>query len=168
MGRNLSLPRPLRISKEQKRELEIIANRRSTPLQISKRANILGLVEQGHPYSVIAKEVKLSLNTVKAWRQRWDELEEELIEVQDELGVEAAMLSFLQDKARSGQPKKFRETAVKQLVALACDKPSNHGLEMTNWTYEMLAQIAKEKNIVTSISKSHVRFLLKNTAITTA
>ena len=44
----------------------------------------------------------------------------------------------------------------------------NHGLQMTDWTYETLSVIAQEKGIVESISKSHVRLLLKNTAIATA
>jgi putative transposase len=168
MGRNLSVPAPIKISKEQKSELHRIATARSTPLQISKRASVLRLVEERTPYSVIAKEVNLSLNTVKKWRRRWDEYEEEINEAQDQIGIAAALFSFLQDKSRSGQPKKFTETQVKQIVALACDKPINHGLEMTNWTYEMLAHVAQEKNIVANISKSHVRFLLKNTAFTTA
>lgn len=168
MGRTLKIPSPLTITESQKIELNRIATARTTPLQISKRANILRLTAKGVPYSVTAVKLEISLNTVKLWRKRWDEFLSEINEAQDQIGIEAALLSFLQDKIRSGQPRKFSDIQVKQIVSLACDRPTNHGLIMNEWTYETLAAVAQEKNIVPSISKSHVRLLLKNAEVTTA
>lgn len=168
MGRNLSIPAPLNMSETQKVELQKIASGRSTPLQISKRARILLLTSEGVPYSTTAKKVEVSLNTVKTWRKRWDEFEQEIDEAARQLGLCDTLRLFLKDRARSGQPKKFSDAQIKQIVALACDKPASHGLQMTDWTFETLTLIAQQKGIVQSISKSHVRLLLKNTALATA
>lgn len=168
MGRKLSVPPVLNISEAQKSGLQKIATARSTPLQISKRVSVLLLISEGTPYSVAAKETKLSLNTVKSWRKRWDEFKTEIDEAEQQMGLEVALQSFLQDKARSGQPRKFSDLQIKQIVAMACDKPTTHGLPMTDWTFETLAVTAQEKGIVESISKSHLRLLLKNTTVATA
>jgi hypothetical protein len=53
-------------------------------------------------------------------------------------------------------------------MSLACDKPENHGIRVTTWTQEMLAEVAKSKGLVESISRAQVGRILKNTPVTTA
>ena len=168
MGRKKSAPRAINLGTEQRDTLRQIAKGRSTPLQISKRAKILLLTEDGMPYVDTAKEVKVSLNTVKLWANRWEEHREEISVVQQNLGAKHTLLVFLNDKPRSGQPRKFSDAQVDKIVALACDKPSDYGLVMDKWTYETLVEVAIEKGIVSSISKTHLRLLLKNAPVTTA
>jgi len=48
-----------------------------------------------------------------------------------------------------------------QLIALACENPQDYGLEITDWTYEMLAKTAIAKMIVETISPSHLGKILK-------
>ncbi len=48
-----------------------------------------------------------------------------------------------------------------QIVALASEKPQDHGIEMTNWTHEMLAKIAIAQGVVRKISSRHVGNILK-------
>ena len=91
----MSVPLPLTIMESQKIELNRIATARSTPLQVSKRANILLLTAKGVPYSVTAVKLEISLNTVKLWRNRWDELLSKMNEVEDQIGIEVALFSFL-------------------------------------------------------------------------
>ena len=76
--------------------------------------------------------------------------------------------AVLSDKARSGKPKKFTLSQEQQIVSLACDKPENHGIIMTDWSQEMLAKVAVSKGLVESISQVQVGRILKKTAITTA
>lgn len=167
MGRKIELTPKLRMTELQHLGLKKIVSRPTSVQQDSKRAKILLLGFTGEAHSVISKEVGVSVNTVKLWRNRWDEVYEELFRLETAKEIEQGLLVFLKDLPRSGTPAKFTEFQKKQIVALACDKPINHQLEMTDWTYEMLALTAKTKGIVDSISESHVRLILKNAAITT-
>jgi len=168
MGRPISIPSCLKLSALQIDILEKISTRHLTGQQISKRAKILLLASVGKPHSVIHRELKVSINTVKSWRKRWENAEVELSEIDSERELEPALLLFLKDLPRPGKPNKFTEVQRKQIVALACDKPINHGLEITDWTFEMLSLTAQSKGIVEKISKSQVRRILKNAAVTTS
>ena len=168
MGRSVSIPSGLKISAMQYAVLEKISTRHLTGQQISKRAKILLLASKKTPHCVIHRELKVSINTVKSWRRRWEKIEAELFELETEKEIESALLLFLKDRPRPGQPRKFTEVQRNQIVALACDKPTNHGLEMTDWTFEMLSLTAQAKGIVEKISKSQVRQILKKSALTTS
>lgn len=168
MGRPLSIPPELKMSKLQIEAFETISTRHLTGQQISKRAKILLLASESKPHSVIQRELNVSVNTVKSWRKRWEQVEPELSQINSKQEMESALRLFLKDLPRPGQPKKFSEAQRNQIVALACDKPSNHGLEITDWTFEMLSLIAQSKGIVEKISKSQVRLILKKSALTAA
>lgn len=55
-----------------------------------------------------------------------------------------------------------------KLWVYSCDKPENHGIGMTDWSQEMIAQVAQTKGLVTSISRAQVGRILKKTHVTTA
>ncbi len=168
MGRKLAIPRKLPMSTLQHSVLSKIVARHSTPQQLCKRIKILLLASQGQPHSVIHRELGVAVNTVKSWRNRWEGSYDEFSQIKDESDLTTALLLFLKDLPRSGVPPKFTEAQRKQIVALACTKPTNHGIEMTEWTHEMLALTAQSKGIVDKISKSHVRLILKNGAPATS
>ena len=167
MGRKLAVPSKLLGTKLQIRAIKKIATRHTTPLQISKRAKILLLGFACKPHSVASKELDVSINTIKSWRKRWGEAYEELSEIETEVDLTKALHLFFKDLPRPGKPNKFTQAQRKQIVALACDQPTDHGIEMTEWTNEMLALTSQAKGIVDSISKSQVRRILKNGAVTT-
>ena len=167
MGRRISIPICLKMSASQSQILAKISTRHLTGQQVSKRAKILLLASTGEPHILIHQQLNVSVNTVKSWRRRWEDIEEELSEIESDQELERALLIFLTDLPRPGKPQKFTEVQRKQLVALACDKPTNHGLEITDWTFEMLSLTAQSKGIVEKISKSQVRRILKNAALTT-
>ena len=75
--------------------------------------------------------------------------------------------NVIKDAPRSGAPKKFTLAQEQAIVALACSKPRDYGIEMTDWNMEMLCNVAASKQIVESISTSQVSRLLKNTNLTT-
>jgi len=68
---------------------------------------------------------------------------------------------ILKDKPRSGTPKRITLEAEELIVALACGKPENHGIQMSQWTHEMLAHVAKIEAIVDQISPRHIGNILK-------
>lgn len=168
MGRKIAPAPILPMTGLQYSLLEKIVSRHTTGQQQSKRAKILLLASKGQAHFTIHQTLGVSVNTVKSWRNRWDEAYEEICKAETETGLSKALLLFLKDLPRPGTPNKFTEAQRKQIVALACDKPGNHQLEMTGWTHEMLAITAQAKGIVDSISESQVRRVLKNTAVTTA
>lgn len=168
MGRKIAPSTKLPMTKLQCASLEKIVSRHNTSQQKSKRAQIILLGSQGQAHSIVSQILNVSINTVKKWRLRWTNAYKELSEIELEKDLLQALLLFLKDLSRPGTPAKFTESQKKQIVALACDKPINHQIEMTDWTYEMLAITAQAKGIVASISESHVRLILKNTTLTTS
>lgn len=62
--------------------------------------------------------------------------------------------SFLKGGLRSGTPKKFSISQEQAIVALVCGKPKDYGIQMTDWTMEMLCNVSRSKKIVESISTS--------------
>lgn len=117
----------------------------------------------------ITRDLKLSYNTVKTWRNRWTLLYPAILTFEQGLSGEgvsdgilmAKILSYLEDAPRPGAPKTFTLAQTQQIIALACQKPSEHGIEMTTWTHEMLAHVAQSLGIVETISSRYVGILLK-------
>jgi transposase len=117
----------------------------------------------------IVRDLSISYNTVKTWRTRWTEFYPAILTYEKGLTGEGVsdsaliikILSYLEDAPRSGAPKTFTLSQTQQIVALACQKPTEHGIEMTTWTHEMLAHVAMSKGIVESISSRYVGVLLK-------
>lgn len=168
MGRKLSNPKALKMTNLQYDIIYEIATRPTTTLKMSKRAHVLLSGYEGKPYSVISQELGINLNTVKSWQKRWISELGNLSELKTGANLRKAMLLFFKDLPRTGKPKKFTVAQEKQIIALACDQPINHNIEMANWSHEMLALTAKTKGIVKSISSAQVGRILKNRAITTA
>jgi transposase len=130
----------------------------------------------GHSNGKIVRDLSVSYNTVKSWRSRWTIFYPALLlaekgPTEEGLSDSALMvkiLSYLEDSPRSGAPKRFTLSQTQQIVALACQKPNEHGIEMTNWTHEMLAQVAISKGIVDRISSRYVGVLLKKKPTSTS
>ena len=126
--------------------------------------------------SQIKRDLSISLNTVKTWRLRWTQHYCRLSNFemgQDNKGVSdhelvCEMLNILEDLPRSGAPKTISLSQQEQIVALACEEPSQFGLPITNWTHEMLAQVAINQDIVKTISSRYVGTLLKKKPTSTA
>ena len=65
----------------------------------------------------------------------------------------------LSDAPRSGVPRKFTDSQIVRLQALACERPENYGLPFTAWTHVELAK--QEKKIGIDISPSRFGVILK-------
>lgn len=131
------------------------------------RIRILLMCEKGVSNYRISKELKMSVNTVKKWRDKWIDCHVSLEGISGK-EMEAILERIISDAPREGCPKKFQMHQEKAIVALACGLPRDHGIEMTDWTLEMLARVSKSQGIVESISTSQLSRLLKNRGVTTA
>ena len=62
----------------------------------------------------------------------------------------------------AADPPKFSAEQVTQILALACEPPQDSGRPVTHWTPRELAEEAKQRGIVRSISPRQVGRFLKD------
>ena len=167
---------PIEMSPRHQELLMQLSRNHSTAQQIAKRARILIQASQGVSNSQIRRDLSIAYNTVKNWRKRWESVYASLLVY--EKGVDGQgvtdkelterLIAILQDEARSGAPTVISLAQLEQLVALACEKPSDYGIERTDWTYDLLAETAISQGIVESISGAWLGTLIKKNAAPTS
>lgn len=154
------------------REYEVIQRynqKRSITHHYKIRSSIILRASKGESNQQIARDLNISYNTVKSWRKRWQHHYEQLTAYQigasgdgvSDSELLAKILDILTDVPRSGAPKRITLSEEQQLIALACEKPEDHGIPMTQWNREMLAKVAMAEGIVEKISPRYVSELLK-------
>lgn len=144
-------PRPVHLNETEQKELQQLANRPTTPQQIARRAQIILLASEGKNHRQIARELNISRDMARTWRERWLESCERQV----------PMGKRLQDAERIGAPLTFSAEQVIQLFALACEKPGESERPISHWTARELADEMVKRGIVKSISPRHVRRLLE-------
>jgi putative transposase len=85
---------PIRLSETEKADLERLLRRSSTPQQIALRAKIILRASSGEGHGEISRGLGITKDTSRLWRNRWIELSECAISVEERL----------EDAARSGTP----------------------------------------------------------------
>lgn len=130
-------------------ELESLARARKAPLRSVQRACIVLAAAEGDSNAQIARDLGLHLDTVRTWRGRFA----------------AAGMKGLVDRPRSGRPPVFAATVVAGVKALACALPAEHGLPLSRWSCQDLADEAVARGITETVSGSTVRRWLAADAI---
>jgi transposase len=169
LGRGKAPAKAISMTTLQKALLEREFRKRTTQKQFSTRIDLLLRASQGQSNSQIARDLALTLPTVRAWRRRWESHYEQLCEYEEEMKEHGlsehnylqVLLSLLRDLPRSGTRKQISLEQEQQIVALASEKPADYGVEMTGWTHEMLAKVAIAQGIVEKVSSRHVGNILK-------
>jgi putative transposase len=64
-------PAELRLSEEERNELKGLVQRHSTPQQLAKRGRMIRASAEGKRNAEIARELEVSVDTVRSWRMRW-------------------------------------------------------------------------------------------------
>jgi len=139
----------IKLIDEERKSLQTLVQKHSAKQSVVMRAKIILLVDDGLQNQEIAKKLSIRNNTVSIWVARWLE------------STDRAAEDRLQDAPRPGAPDKFTPEQLCQIIAIACEKPEDHGRPMTHWTHRELAEVVIEKGIVDSISASHLGVLLK-------
>jgi hypothetical protein len=88
------------------------------PYRDKVRARIVLLALDRWPNAAIAREVGISVDTVRTWRGRFAE----------------HGLAGLADRARSGRPARFTPVQVAQVKSLACRLPATVGAPLARWS----------------------------------
>ena len=147
------------ITERQQDVLKEISHSTTSALRLIQRAKIILLAFAGQDNQDIAKAVGLHRGAVAKFRRRWAKAWKKLILIEcqeSRAGLRRAMETVLADAPRSGNPGKFTPEQITLILALACEPPEQSGRPITHWTYAELADEAKQRGIVASISPSQV------------
>src|SRR5437763_8589583 len=104
-------PAELTISREERKDLEELVRRHSTPQQLAKRGRVILGAAAGKRNAEIARELAVSVDTVRSWRGRWISLQ----------GVPLSELSVaerLTDVPRPGKPSQITAQQRCQMMAM--------------------------------------------------
>jgi transposase len=128
-------------------------------VRLAQRAEVVLRAFAGEENQVIAAAIDLDPTAVGMWRRRWVKAWPKLIQLEcteTEAAFRRVLADVLSDAPRSGKPGKFTPEQITQILALACEPPEQSGRPITHWTYQELADEAKKRGIVASISESQV------------
>lgn len=133
----------VRLTPEEKRELEALTSGGSAKVRRLKRALILLGADAGETDEVIAAKVRVHPLTVERIRKRF---------------VEESLEAALSERPRLGKPRLLSGRQEAYLVALACSQPPEG---RAKWSMQLLADQLVELGVVGRISDETVRRALK-------
>lgn len=145
-------PDPLSLTNVERNELERFVRRHSTGQQMALRGGIILEANAGKNNSQIARELGVSVETVRAWRTRW-------LALQPVAASDLSVQDRLSDIPRSGRRSQITAEQTCQLIAMACEQPKERPI--SQWTGREIADEAMARGIIKQISPRHAARLLK-------
>lgn len=149
----------LQITERQQAVLRQIVAAPTSPVRLVQRAEIILRAFAKEANQAIAAAIDLDPTAVGMWRRRWVKAWPKLIQIEcaeTQAAFRRAIEDVLSDRPRSGNPGKFTPEQVTQILALACEPPEQSGRPITHWTCKELADEAKKRGLVASISEAQV------------
>jgi putative transposase len=137
------------LSAEERSELQRLIRSHSTPQQLALRARMIVLGDDGVGVGETAERLGVWRKGVSFWRARWL------------AGGGESAAERLADAPRSGAPATITPEQICAIVALACERPEESGVPISQWSASDLAREAVRRGIVTSISPRSVGRFLK-------
>ena len=150
-------PRLINLTDVERQGLELLVRRCSTGQQKVIRARIVLQAADGKNNQEIVRDLNVSVDAVRLWRQRWLDLQPISL---DDLTIE----DRLDDLPRAGKSSRFTANQICQIEKLACEKPENSGRPISQWTGREIAEEIKKRGIVDKISPRYASRLLKKGA----
>ena len=147
-------PPTIELADAEREALDELVRRRSTAQQIVLRARIVLAAAEGKNNAQIARQLDVSIDMVRLWRERWLTLQPASLE-------DLSAAGRLRDASRPGAPRRITDEQICQIVQLACDAPERSGRPISQWTGREIAEEIKERGIVDKISGRHAARLLK-------
>ena len=145
-------PAELQLTEEERNELEAMVRRHSTPQQLAKRGRMILGAADGKRNAQIARELGVSVDTVRKWRMHW-------LEVQAVALADLDVSARLSDLQRPGRPSQITAEQTCQFVALACEQAKERPI--SHWTGREIAEEVMARGIIKYISPRHATRLLK-------
>jgi len=135
----------IKLKKEERRFLQEFLKKGTQKARAIARANILLLADEGWETDTISKMVKV--HRQKVWRVKKRYLKE-------------GLKSTLEEKLRSGQPRKYNEKHEAEIIAQACTSAPKG---RKRWTIRLLTKKLRQKKELRKINRETVRLILKKT-----
>jgi putative transposase len=151
-------PPQINLTETESQCLDRLVHRHSTGQQKALRGRIVLLACDGKNNPEIARELKVSVDMVRLWRQRWLDLQP--ISLKD-LSIE----DRLEDLPRPGTPPRITADQICRIENLACEKPEKSGRPISHWTGREIASEIVNRGIVDKISPRHASRLIKKRVI---
>ncbi len=145
-------PDPLSLTEVERNEVERLVRRHSTGQQMALRGRIILEANAGKNNSQIARELGISVETVRAWRTRW-------LALQPVAASDLSVQDRLSDAPRPGRRSQITAEQTCQLIAMACEQPKERAI--SQWTGREIADEAMARGIIKQISPRHAARLLK-------
>ena len=132
--------------------------------RLVKRGQIILEAAKGCNNTHIAQHLRVDVQTVRYWRDRWHAAQLRMQSLEAEGNPEQlrqAILALLDDTQRPGTPATFTREQLEQITAL-CHEPSGAPDQpVRNWTPRALAEEGVKRGIVPKISPRTVARFLK-------
>ena len=135
----MGLPvRRIRLRRGERRRLERLVNKRTTPQRVVERANIVLCSAEGRSGSAICREVGVSRPTVTQWLDRYEAGGGE---------------ELLEDRPRSGRPRKITPDDEAEIVRKTLEeKPA----DATHWSCRLMAkEVGVHPTTISRIWRAH-------------
>jgi len=145
-------PDPLSLSQVERTELERFVHRHSTPQQLALRGRIILAADAGKNNSQIARELGVSVETVRTWRKRWLALQAVAL-------ADLSVQERLSDVPRPGRKSQMSAEQICQVIALACEQPKERPIR--KFPGREIADEVMRRGIIQQISPRHAARLLK-------
>jgi putative transposase len=159
------------LSPRQEKLLRQIVSKTTNSYRLVRRAKIILGAASGESNSSVSRKLELDRRQVRMWRKKWLSATEILTEAELRFANDAQILKLiteiLADAPRRGTPKHFTVEQAVQIVAIACESPSESLLPLSHWTASALATEAIKRKIVDKISPRSVGRFLKGSYTTT-
>ncbi len=147
-------PPSVELTDAERQALDELVRRHSTAQQIALRARIVLAAAEGKNNAQIARQLDVSIDMVRLWRERW-------LILQPASLADLPVADRLRDAPRPGAPRRITDEQVCQIAQLACEAPERSGRSNSQWTGREIAQEIEERGIVNKISGRHAARLLK-------
>jgi putative transposase len=152
----------IHLNEQEQKALTRLTKRHRSEQQVALRARIILAAAQGASNAQIARELHITVDTARLWRDRWARGSESNHEEKDQETV--SLVQRLQDAPRPGAVPKFTVEQRAHMAALACEAPAKTGRPISQWTGREIAAELKQRGIVSEISPRHAARLLKKGA----
>lgn len=144
------------VTAAQRAVLERLVRAYTTPKHIVERARIVLMSADGLLNVQQADELGIDPQRIRRWRRRWADTQA-AIATAEKGDVESLIVDLLNDEQRPGRKPIFTAEQVAQIIAVACEKPSEESdRPVTHWTPRELAAEVIKRGIVPTISPRHI------------
>lgn len=133
----------IKLKKEEREFLRQFVKKGTKKARAIARANVLLLADEGHSNEEISNATGVHRQSI--WRTKKRYLEE-------------GLNSALEEKPRSGQPKKYLGEQEAEIIAMACTDPPRG---RKRWTIRLLTSELKKRKGFKTINRESVRLILK-------